>query len=234
MKIPKKITPDHLKDTVVEVRFDTSVSLDLLAGMASSILKKAGFSYTPLNPNSSSESLNLNKATYLSGFFDRDLVKIQFVDNEIAFNCFADKYPGWKNYSKTIKEILTLLVNEKAIDTFNRIAFRYISEFENVDIFDNVRGNIDLKDTGINLKNSILRLTKDIDNVKIFITTANPINAKTGMPNSIVDINVFENLPKDAGIKILEEELDKIHLLQKETFFNFVSESFIQTLNPEY
>jgi uncharacterized protein (TIGR04255 family) len=246
MPIPSKITPDHLKDTIVEIRFDSAIPLDLLAGTAHALLIPLEFIYTPAPDNNISFGLGQNQqisiglnAPNKSGFFIKDSIRIQFISNVIAFNCLIDKYVGWTVYSQTIKAVLKEFVEKKLIKSFNRISIRYISEFENVEILRNINGEINICDTGLGLKDSILRLTKDVDNIKTFVTLTNSTKKIIPKENkisevSLVDINVFETLPLNSQIDILEEKLERVHLLQKEVFFGLISDNFLRSLNPEY
>lgn len=246
MPIPSKITPDHLKDTIVEIRFDSAIPLDLLAGTAHALLIPLGFIYTPAPDNNISFGLGQNQqisiglnAPNKSGFFIKDSIRIQFISNVIAFNCLIDKYVGWTVYSQTIKAVFKKFVEEKLFKSFNRISIRYISEFENVEILRNIKGEINISDTGLGLKDSILRLTKDVENIKTFVTLTNSTKRIVPTENkisevSLVDINVFETLPLNSQIDVLEEKLERVHLLQKEVFFGLISDNFLRSLNPEY
>ena len=247
MQIPRKITPDHLKDTVVEIRFDSAIPLDLLAGTALTLLSPLGFIYTPAPNNNISLGFAQNQQISIglngpngSGFFVKDdSIRIQFISNVIAFNCVIDKYVGWSIYSENIRAVLKIFVEKGLIKSFNRISIRYISEFENVEILKNIKGEINIIDTGLGLKDSILRLTKDVENIKTFVTLTNSTKKIIPTKNQIldvsfIDINVFETLPLNCQIEIFEEKLEKVHMLQKEVFFSLISENFLESLNPEY
>ena len=246
MSIPSKITPDHLKDTIVEIRFDSAIPLDLLAGTALTLLGPQGFIYTPAPDNNISFGVGQNQqisiglnAPNKSGFFIKDSIRIQFISNIIAFNCLIDKYVGWTIYSETIKKVSRLFVDNGLIKSFNRISIRYISEFEGVEILHNIKGQINISDTVLGLKDSVLRLTKDIDNIKTFVTLTNSTKKIIPTTNqilevSLVDINVFETLSQNSLIDVFEEKLEKVHLLQKEVFFGLISDPFLKSLNPEY
>jgi uncharacterized protein (TIGR04255 family) len=246
MSIPSKITPDHLKDTIVEIRFESAIPLDLLAGTALALLSPLGFVYTPAPDNNISFGVGQNQQISIglnspnkSGFYIKDSIRIQFISNIISFNCLVDKYVGWTVYSQAIKEVLNLFVEKGLIKSFNRISVRYISEFDGIDIFQNIKGQISINDTGLGVKDSILRLSKDIDNTKTFVTLTNSVKKVIPTTNqalevSLIDINVFETLPQNSTIDIFEDKLERVHLLQKQVFFNLISDSFLESLNPEY
>ncbi len=247
MAIPKKITPDHLKDTIVEIRFDSGFPLDSMPGIALILLSPLGFTYTPIQ--SSNIALGVGQGQQISiglgdqqrsGFFIKEPVRIQFIGNVITFNCFEGKYVGWDSYSKTIKEVINLFTTKGFIKTFNRVSIRYISEFENIDILENIKGcfALDKTSTGLSLQDSIVRLTKEDNNIKTFATLTNKTKKK--LPDSSVleasffDINVFENLVPNSDFSLLERSLETVHFKQKEAFFETITEEFKDSLNPEY
>lgn len=245
MAIPKKITPDHLKDTIVEVRFISEVPLDVFSGVALTLLYPKGYKYTP--PPQSRSSLESPQNQQVSrgfgerakrGFFVKDSIKIQFIGNTIAFNCFEDKYAGWDNYFSSIKEVVSVFVSNNFIKSFDRVSIRYISEFENTDIFSNIKGCFAIdNEVGFDLQDSILRLTKESGKTKVFMTLTNQIKKKKNnniTEVSFFDIHAFVNLPQNAGLEELEEGLTEAHNEQKESFFNILTDDFKESLKPEY
>lgn len=247
MAIPTKITPDNLKDTIVEIRFDSGFPLDLMPGIALTLLSPLGFTYAPIqNPNI---ALGMGQGQQISiglgdqnrsGFFVKESIRIQFIGNVIAFNCFEGKYLGWDKYSKTIKEVINLFISKGFIKSFDRVVIRYISEFRNIDILSNIRGCFGLDETqaGLSLQNSIVRLAKEDSNIKIFLTFTN--RTKKGLPDgstievSLFDVNVFENLAPNSDFNSMVKSLENVHLKQKETFFETITDDFKNSLNPEY
>ncbi len=247
MAIPKKITPDNLKDTIVEFRFDSGFPLDLMPGIALTLLSPLGFTYAPIQ--NSNIALGMGQGQQISiglgdqnrsGFFVKESIRIQFIGNVIAFNCFEGKYLGWDNYSKTIKEVINLFTSKGFIKSFDRVAMRYISEFRTLDILGKIKGCFDLDETqaGLSLRNSIIRLAKEDINVKIFLTLTN--RTKKRLPDesivevSLFDVHVFENLAPNSDFKALVKSLENVHLKQKETFFETITDDFKNSLNPEY
>ena len=245
MTIPKKITPDHLKDTIVEIRFDSVSSLDLMPGIALALLTPLGFTYTPVQEQSF--DLGVGQGQQISieggiGFFVKDNVRIQFIRNVIAFNCIEGKYLGWNDYYKIIKDVIQLFSSKGFIKSFNRVAIRYISEFESTDILDKIKGRFDLEETsvGLSLQNSVVRLAKEDGNIKIFVTLTNGVKKISQVEGhdiettSFFDVNVFENLAPNSDFSSLEKSLENVHLKQKESFFETINEDFKKSLRPEY
>ncbi|MDR1883360.1 MAG: TIGR04255 family protein [Prevotella sp.] len=232
----------------MEIRYVSSIPRELMLGVALSSLAPIGFVYTPVPAsNSSGFNISLGQNQQIAvgiggnggGFFTKDKIRIQLVDNLIVFNCVADNYVGWDLYFNEIVAVIEQLSTKQAIKFFNRIGIRYISEFKDVEIFKNLKGSIDVEKTGLNLRNAILRLTDESGNMKTFVTLTN--KGKRILPQtqqiidaSLVDINVYENFDLISDINLLKVKLNTLHSKQKDTFFSLISDNFIQTLNPEY
>jgi len=249
MQIPKKITPDCLKDTIVEIRYSVNIPRELLSGYVLTVLSPLGFSYVPgqAPPGSFGFNISLGQNQQvgfdignLSGLFLRNKVRVQLLDNAIMFNCLENNYIGWDSYIQTILEVITVLRSKELVRLFNRVNVRYISEFKNVEIFKNIKGTVNIENTGLKSDDSYLRLVDESQNIKTFVVLTNkgkrPAAPHTReiIETSLVDVNVFENFDPTSDINILADKLNEVHFKQKEVFFGLISESFLTTLNPEY
>jgi uncharacterized protein (TIGR04255 family) len=247
MSLPKRLNPDHLKDTLVEIRYAQGISSELMPGFASSILIPLGYQYLPAPNQNINIALNNNQQIAFDvggngrGFFIKDDVRIQFIANQIFFNCLADKYIGWKKYFQIISGIISALFNKKTVQGFDRISIRYISEFKNIDIYQGIKGAIDISNTGLKLDNSILRLVDESDNLKTYIALTNKAKRISQSPQgqkiieaSLVDITVYENFNPLSDLDILREKLNQIHTKQKDVFFGLIRNDFLDKLSPEY
>jgi uncharacterized protein (TIGR04255 family) len=247
MSLPQKINPDNLKDTLVEIRYVQGIPPELMPGFASSILVPLGYQYLPVPNQNISIALNNNQQIAFGvghnsgGFFIKDDVRIQFVANQIVFNCLADRYVGWEKYFQIISNVISNLFDKKAIKDFNRISIRYISEFKNIDIYQGIKGTIDISNAGLKLDNSILRLADESGNLKTYVTLTNKAKRISLSPQgqkiieaSLIDINVYENFNPFSDLDILMQRLNQIHTQQKEVFFGLISNDFLEKLTPEY
>ena len=245
MLLPKKLNPDNLKDTLVEIRYAQGIPQELMLGFASSILVPLGYQYLSVSNQNINIALNNNQQIAFDlgnnggGFFIKDDIRIQFVTHQIIFNCLADRYVGWEKYFQTISDMISALFDKEAIKDFNRVSIRYISEFKNIDIYQGIKGTIDISDAGLKLDNSILRLVDESDNLKTYVTLTN--KAKRISPQeqkiieaSLIDINIYENFNPVSDLEILKNKLNQIHTKQKEVFFSLINDDFLSKLNPEY
>jgi uncharacterized protein (TIGR04255 family) len=247
MSLPKKLNPDNLKDTLVEIRYARGIPQELMLGFASSILVPLGYQYLPVPNQNINIALDNNQQIAFGlgsnngGFFIKDDIRIQFVANQIIFNCLADRYVGWEKYFQTISGIISVLFDKEAIRDFNRVSIRYISEFKNIDIYQGIKGTIDISNAGLKLDNSILRLADESNNLKTYVTLTNKARRISLSPQeqkiveaSLIDINIYENFNPVSDLDILSNKLNQIHAKQKEIFFGLINNDFLDKLNPEY
>lgn len=103
----------------------------------------------------------LGLAGGISGFFTKEVIRVQFSGNQIVFNCTSDNYVGWKEYSEVIYLFIDNLLQRQVIGNIDRVSIRYISEFKDIEIFSNINGCIDISNMGLKSENSILRLVDE-------------------------------------------------------------------------
>ena len=246
MRLPKKITPDRIRESIVQVFIQSRIPFDPLVGYLFRILEEMGFAYTnkplkkPSNlvPGNPPKVLEFNFAP--QHLFFNEQVKIQLTDGSLIFNCL-EQYIGWSNYGEIIRKVLDQLHSQGVISSFGRVGVRYISEFPNTDIFNQINFQFNLSALKKPLKSGNFRMMWVDDPHRIILnlgTNLNiqPIVDKSGTKGehlSLIDVDVireFETNSPLASFTVIEE----VHLKQKEIFFNILKEEFLNTLNPEY
>jgi uncharacterized protein (TIGR04255 family) len=164
-------------------------------------------------------------------------IKVTFTRNDITFN-INQEYLGWDNYFTRIQSILKLLFDRNIITKVNRIGLRYISQFDNIAIHQNINGNINLDF----VEGDIYGMSRFELYVKEFIVLLTLTNKQQVPENiskadyiSIVDVDVvkvFNQLINDYEQVI--RLIDEAHSIEKEVFFTLLKQGFLQTLNPKY
>lgn len=243
MRIPVKITPDRIRDSIVQVFFQSSVPFEALIGVFYTTLLNSGWKYA----NRANQSLQPGKLVIEltnspQHFFIKDNVRFQLFPNQsVAFNC-NNGYIGWKNYSKYINEVLTEISKTNYLSKFSRIGIRYISEFANIDIFEKIKIKVDIPFAENKVSNSSHRIVLIDGEITKTINIANKIPANTNLTGqtervnyiSMLDIDVVKKSLSINDISILEDEINNVHAIEKEIFFELLRDEFLQTLNPQY
>ena len=242
MKIPKRINLDNLKDTIVQVLFNPGISPELFLGTFNHTFSDV-FTFKAALPKRKeikiSEAEGLIFESLEKGYFlDKDeKIKVNVSGSAIVFNTFKD-YILWDNYFPVISATIEKLFATGMIKQINRIGIRYISQFDNTSLIDNLNMHLSLDIPNKNLEATQLRTEFAENEFKVILTLINCINQlqdeiKQGK-TSIVDIDVIQ-MPEDMrDSKSTLEAIINGHQKQKTTFFSLLKPEFLTTLNPEY
>lgn len=245
MKIPKRINPDNLKDTIVQVLFNPRIPPELVLGTFYHHFLDS-FTFVASSPKRQELKLKGQQGLFLESleegyFLDKsEKVKINVSSKGIVFNIYKE-YIGWDEYFPVIKSTIAKLFEIDLIENISRIGVRYISQFDNVNLPENL--NIDL---AVNMPNQSLDLkatqlrTEFVDgNFKVVLTLHNKISPtkdkeKGDSETSIIDVDVIQIFDGLSDLNKIIESINNGHQKQKTTFFSLLRPEFLETLNPEY
>lgn len=246
MRIPKKINPDRIQDSFVQVFFSTVVPFEPLVGYVYHALAPLGFSYLnrPQQPEAGlfpSEGFSLQIGP--QHFFYREEVSIRMDEpGALLFNCMGP-YIGWEQYSTIIRDVLTALFEANIISSFLRVGIRYVSLFENMDVQDALTLSFSMGVQQQDYRLAHFRTVwEDKEGYLISVTLGTErapgvIENEDGTilaKKSVIDIDVIR---QGFELKNLEEMfslIDETHLHEKTVFFGLMKEDFLNSLNPEY
>ena len=227
MPVLKKLNPDLLKDTIVEVRFQSEFPFEILLGRAFEKLPSIGYNYrqpqrTPPN------QINIQ----FDHQFTNGLVDLTMRPDRVIFNKSKD-YPLWDVYYGEIKKIFEELKSDGL--SYLRIGLRYINEFNDVNIFEKLNDDLKIKFKDYETKSTNVK-TEIIDSdFRIILNVGNGYMTEPNKTISLLDIDVICD---QGGKKMSHEELlssiDNCHTKEKEIFTNLLLKEYIDTLDPEF
>ena len=243
MKIPRKITPDRIRDSIVEIRYNTDIPFEALIGIFYQAVN-GSFKYTnrPLGKQQFPIVSSLPQEITLSlgglSLFHNDRIKVQLQPNSIIFNCVND-YIGWENYKTEIENTMTIFSAIIKIDNYTRIGMRYISEYANHDLVDCVKFSFTFGLPEIKSETYSFRSEFKWEEYKIILNLNNKLlivkeHGNQPTPTSIIDIDVIDESVNENDLKTLLIKFEKIHSKEKDVFFSILKEGFLETLKPEY
>ena len=247
MQFPKKISPDRIKDSIVEIKYTSKLSFDILLGI---IFKSLDDSYNYTNrqipkpqqlPNNIEEIPGqITLALAQQSLFYTDKIKISMHPNKIVFNCL-ENYIGWDTYFLEIKKTLEQISATNEIDFYTRASVRYISEYPDTDLKKCVKFNFTFGMPEVTSETYMFHSEFMKDNIRVILNLNNKVpmiqpTAKLGsvVPISQVDIDVISDKLKTKSLDELMNEITKVHRIQKETFFTMLNVDFLKSLNPIY
>lgn len=246
MKIPKQISPDNLKDTIVQVLFKPKVAPELILGAFHHYFKDTYDFYSSTSQKHEIQTSGKIAPSFEfveEGYFlnKTEEVKIKLSSKGIVFNTYKD-YIGWDKYFPEIKSTIDKLFKDGLIESVQRVGIRYISQFNEVNLEESFNVKIDISLQGreyMKRGNTQIRNEFIEENFKTILTLyhgyLNDNNQETKEAlTSIIDIDTIQYLSDtDKPDKVIDR-IDKGHTKQKETFFSLLRPAFLETLNPEY
>lgn len=245
MKIPKKISPDNIKDSVIEIRYTSKIPFEVAIGIFYKSLDDT-FTYTnrPIGKQQLPNTIpsNLQKLEIQIGnrpLFYNEKIKIELRPNSIIFNCL-DQYISWDIYKPEIENVLSQISKAEIIDNYTRIGLRYISEYSNLDLKNCLKFSFSFNMPDLKSKTYSFHSELEEDNLKIILNLNNNlslINSKNELGISSVsnvDIDVIMENIEEKSLESLLSKIEIVHQKEKEIFFNLLKEEFLESLNPIY
>lgn len=245
MRLPRRID-DGLKDAIVSFQFTPGVPSEAVIGYIHAAIKDkaqmAAYNQPSAVPLTPTPFVIENRTFFFlsqGGQFRID------VDNQnITFN-LVEKYAGWEAYQRAIQSILIPILESSAIASINRLGVRYISQFDNVHILDEIEATVSLNVELINAsprKQIRFEAWQEALQTIVTIVDGYPVqpNLFTTPSNSsffsLIDIDVIQYFKAEQQNwhSILFERLEKAHQHEKTLFFQLLKDNFLQKLNPVY
>lgn len=238
LKMPKKITPDSIKQAVVEIRYTSDLPFEVIIG----------FMYKGLDDSYIYKTASVEHTI----LFYNNIINIKVAPGSIVFIC-PDKYIGWQLFEQEIEKALTQFLSSGFIKNVTRVGVRYISEYQdkNLEACTNLNIKVGLTTdfqnnvftfmtqyysegfrVGINLGNNMPTLPEELD-IDLKDLTTNKITIPT-RPVSLIDIDVIRENMELLALNDIILVINKTHEKQKEVFFSLLNSDFLNTLNPEY
>lgn len=248
MKIPISISPNNIKDSVIEVRYTSETPFEVLVGLFFKALDDTYYFTTRPVPKSKNVNdaaiklstmpqINFTPGSYL---FFNDHIKLSIHPNKLIFNCL-NEYLGWEKYYAEIEQILTQLSKIEDIKSYVRASARYISEYQQTSLetcvnFNFTFGMPEVKSSTYKF-HSEFKLNEDS---RVILNLNSDVPALTGFstnemtPISTIDIDVITEGVNVISVKEILDLVQKVHDTEKQIFFKILKEDFLKTLNPKY
>lgn len=240
-KIPLKIEPSPIRESVFEIRFKAKVPEEAVFGVVFAAVKD-------LFPNDLMEKLpnfpvpeplrkiDPNLAYQNLYRFKKENLSFSLGPRTFTFSN-TDKYVGWTKWSAFFKQLLECIKTTDLISEVERLGLRYINVFdknilENTNIFIKLNNHSLVEETS-NLRTEL----HDEDGFVKIIQVGNAVNVFNGKKSevkSIIDIDCIYNWQDKDFFENYFEKIIMAHNKQKELFFGLLNQDFIDTLNPKY
>jgi uncharacterized protein (TIGR04255 family) len=246
MLLPKKITPDSIREAVVEIRYISNISPEVLIGMFYQAFDKTWY-YTnrplqqPAVPSNVVQEMTIKIGS--DSFLFNDKISIRLLPNSFVFTCLNNKYIGWEQYEAEITKALKIFDSTKRIKHWTRVGFRYISEYPHKDLRDCFNFSFTFGLPDVQSQSTAFRSEFEYKNSKVILNLNNKVpvmvqNPSTKqsqiIPTSITDIDVITGNLKLTTIDELLNVIRDCHTKEKELYFGIIKDDFLKSLNPQY
>lgn len=237
MSLPSKISPDRIKDAVVEFSVSYSNPYEVIFGKILDYVNNQDvYNYVNPNRNIPIEIQELSGRIFL---FYNEKIKFQISSKTISINCYSN-YISWALYLPEIMGVIELINKVSANSIIiNRIGLRYVSEYENVDLSECLNFSFSYGYPQIKSKHYSFNSEFEYKNAIIILALRNMKPTKTENKTvyvSHIDIDVIQD---DLNISFKDDKellncINEIHSYEKELFFSLLKDEFLKKLNPQY
>lgn len=232
--LPKSIEKCPIVDSLVEIRFKSNINHNAIFGIIYNSLRSDFQKVENLPILQIPEAIrttdpNLkHKPLYR---ISNDEYVVQIGVDLLAIGAYP-KYVGWDKFSKTIFDILDRVEKLNIIGEVDRLAIRYINFFEE-NIFKNIKLEISLTGSSIVNQKSVFRTEINHGNINSVLQISNEAQSNNQF-GSIIDIDCSRTIGLQNFFEKKEELINEIHLIEKDLFFNLISDDYLDKLIPNY
>lgn len=237
MKKPKHLDNPPIVDSICEIRFDSSLPMDIVPGVITSALKDLNISDIEKLPilqipeSARNIDANLLYAPYYKAKIG--IATLQFGARMIAISSPVP-YIGWEKFLPIIESILTKVLDTEIMAQIKRVAIRTVNFFEE-DILGNLKFTVS---SPIPFNKTQYNYTDHYeDNGFIIRTTiankaSRAISKNEMVLGSVLDIDSYIEKDTNADLSIIKSHIETTHDKGKNIFFDLLNEDFLDSLGP--
>jgi uncharacterized protein (TIGR04255 family) len=239
MKLPKKISPEPIIESVCELRFDLNIIPDVVFGIFYNSLKSKYPNIEKLPILQIPDAIRLNDPKFKNKphykIFN-DVFNVQIGPSVCSVSKRND-YPGWEVFLEEIMYVFNEIKNLKIINKVNRFGLRYIDFFEKVNIFEKINLNLTINNEPKIKNNQSITVLEEINDFNLLLQISNnaiQVKGSDKIKGSIFDVDIVLRNIDDSFFSNLNNILENAHLKSKEYYFSMLKSDFLKSLNPEY
>ncbi|WP_375417291.1 TIGR04255 family protein [uncultured Hymenobacter sp.] len=233
-RLPKKITPDALLETYVEVHYTTNSPVEVAFGKFYTALIN-DFEYLRPPAQLLNSVLGGQIQAQDEPLFRGQGVQFRLRDGYLGVSCSAE-YLGWSIYQQRLSHILQLLMETGEIVRFTRIGLRYINALPWRPANEQLLVQLPTLPPELIMEQFQYRAqlrTTDGYRVNLMLSDSQRVAGRQG-PQSLFDLDIIW---EQAPLTTLQEalsKLDETHRREKEVFFGLLNPDYLASLKPEY
>lgn len=240
-QLPKKITPDAIREALFEMRFEHDELAEVIVGKLAGRAEWSGFAAQRLASGTLPDELRQSDVAlrYLPSVELRhpgggELVR---VGPQMCSHHILGEYVGWAKFSAKLAETAAAVVSVAPSLRLTRLGLRYINALTSTEHFiSSVYDlNISIKVAGDNPSPTVV-LGYEIDapnGMAGVVKIVSPRFVEGPVPSStvaVVDIDIFSENRFEADVGAIQQWLNLAHGIEKEAFFSLLRDETVQRL----
>jgi len=244
-RIPKTIEPCPIRDSIVEIQFNTTIIHPEV------IFGKVMDAFSNIFPGENIKSLPIlelpkqliekrPELKFKPHYQFKDDTFVMQIGPQVFSIGVPNHYVGWTAFYKKIEECFSKFIELKIVESIKRLGIRYISFYEqnfigidNFDIFKHIDLEYSLPDIERTKKEMHIRTLlvngQYSSNLRVLNNVA--MNDQVG---SIIDIDTSCTNSINVDLRGLLDAINNGHDEEKYIIFNLLKQEFIDKLNPKY
>lgn len=232
-----KIEPDYIKESIVEVKYSSSVPDNLIPGLLYNGLS-SHFKFSTFKdkvPKSVTQLGLIDFRVNTEEYFYDDLITIKLRPNSFIFNCIG-VYPLWDAYFSRIQQALIIMFESGVISSFTRVGLRYINEYPDIPLKNIVTFKYNFNMPEVTSDSLSFKSEFDFRTHRVILNLISNAEIKNQVSKeliktSYVDVDVIKENVQVDDLSEFFSIINTAHSIEKDIFFNHIlSEDFKQTL----
>ncbi len=238
MNLPKRLRPDPIIDSTVEIRFNPLIDKNAVYGVIYAKLRETFSQVEQLPVTQLPEAIRSSEPVFAyrpEYRMSNDNFSVQIGPNVVSVHSKGE-YAGWTTFSNAILDVFTKINSLNIVKDVSRLGVRYISFFE-TNIFSQLKLQINVPGYAQIDFPSALRLELPKDNFVSILQLSNRASIKINdkeRSGSVIDIDTSRTEGLSNFFLEMEGQVNEAHQREKELFYSLLTPAFLQTLNPEY
>jgi len=236
VKIPNSLEKQPVVETVIEIRFDSSLPGDAILGVFHNVLNEKFSVWEKLPALQVPENVRSNDPNFLhSALYKLSNNKwIVNIGRKTVTLSPKEKYPGWNEFYSVAKDIFNKIESSNSVECITRVGLRYINFFESNNFFEKLTLKLNMPFTSDPVARNLIFYLKDNDfTSKILISdNAQLQKEEKRFHGSIIDIDTFVERKIEFGE--LDNFFDLSHSVLERHFFDLLTDEFSSELGASY
>lgn len=234
-RLPKKITPDALLETYVEVHYTTKSPAEVAFGKFYGALTR-DFEYLRPPAHLLNSALGGQIQAQDEPLFRGHGIQFRLREGFVGVSSSAE-YLGWSTYRQRLGQVLRHLADTGEITAFTRVGLRYINALPWRPANEQLLVQLPTLPSGLTLEQFRYRAqlrTDDGYQVNLMLSDDQRVAGREG-PQSLFDLDIIWEHEPLVTLPEVVAKLDETHEREKEIFFGLLNPDYVvASLNPEY